>query len=161
MREAQAALRRKQAGSGQLTSYPPSLNHTTSMANSHDSLDLQGGGVPGVHSMVGHTGGGDIHIVHKGGLQQQQQHQHHQHPQHHHQHSVHAHAATVPTGPDAAVTVTGAAAAQKPYKAAQVNVRKMPDLNAPDLLGTDRSSDGGSDGGRGKKKGNVFSRVFG
>jgi hypothetical protein len=68
---------------------------------------------------------------------------------------VHAHAA-MPAGPDAAVTV---AAPHKAYKGATVDVRKMPDLNAPDLLGSGRSSDGGSDGSR-KKKG-VFSRVFG
>jgi hypothetical protein len=106
-------------------------------------------GVPGVQSMVGHSGG-DMVAVHKPPVPHQQQHRPH--------HIVHAHAA-MPAGPEAAVTVAGPAV-HKPYRAAQVDVRKMPDLNAPDLLGGDnRGSENGSDGGR-RKKG-VFSRVFG
>jgi hypothetical protein len=126
MREAQAALRRQQGGSGQL----PYTSSGLQNAHSVDSQDLSGtlSGVPKAPQP---------------------------HQQHRPHHIVHAHAA-VPAGPDAAVTV---AAPAKPYKAAQVDVRKMPDLNAPDLLGGERTSDGGSDGGK-KKKG-LMSRVFG
>jgi hypothetical protein len=138
MREAQTALRRKQGGSGPL----PYSNSSLQNAHSIDSQDL---GVPGVHSMVGHAAN-DMVAVPKAPQP---------HQQHRPQHTVHAHAAQ-PAGPDAAVTV---AAPAKAYKTAQVDVRKMPDLNAPDLLGGGRSSDGGSDGGK-KKKG-LMSRVFG
>lgn len=131
MREAQAALRRQQGGSGQQLPYSGS-----SLQNAHsvDSQDLGSGSLP---SGVSPPKAPQPH----------QQHQPH--------HIVRAHAA-VPAGPDAAVTV---AAPAKGYKAAQVDVRKMPDLNAPDLLGGERTSDGGSDGGK-KKKG-LMSRVFG
>lgn len=130
MREAQAALRRQQGGSSQLPYSGSSLQN----AHSVDSQDLSGSLPAGVCA------------PHKA-PQPHQQHRPH--------HIVHAHAA-VPAGPDAAVTV---AAPAKAYKAAQVDVRKMPDLNAPDLLGGDRTSEGGSDGGK-KKKG-LMSRVFG
>jgi len=148
MREAQAALRRRQGGSAGL-GYMPSTSSMVGASSlvSHDSQDM---GVPGVHSMIGHTGGEVLAVPKPPPAQQQQQRP---------AHLVHAHAAPVAhSGPDAAVTV--AAPVPKAYKAPHVNVRKMPDLNAPDLLGSDRTSDGGSDGGR-KKKGNVFSRVFG
>lgn len=138
MREAQAALRRKQGGSGPL----PYSSSNLQNAHSADSQDLTG--VPGLHSMVGHSAA-DMVAVPKPPQPQQQPRPHH---------IVHAHAA-MPAGPDAAVTV--GPPSSKSFKS--VDVRKMPDLNAPDLLGTERSSESGSDGGK-KKKG-VFSRVFG
>lgn len=142
MRDVQASLRQQGRPNNVTSPLPYSGGGLASQAGSTDM------GVPGVQSMVGHSGG-DMVAVPKPPLPHQQQHRPH--------HIVHAHAA-MPAGPDAAVTVARPAA-HKSFRSAQVDVRKMPDLNAPDLLGGDRTSDGGSDGGR-RKKG-VFSRVFG
>lgn len=145
MRDVQTSLRQQPRGPHDPNPLPYSgTTHTAHSLASQGSADM---GVPGVHSMVGHSGG-DMVAVPKPPVP---------HPQHRQHHVVHAHAA-MPAGPDAAVTVAGPAV-HKPYRSAQVDVRKMPDLNAPDLLGSDRTSDNGSDGGKRKK--NVFSRVFG
>ncbi len=140
MRDVQASLRQQRPAHNPLPYSGGGANSLTSQG----SADM---GMPGVQSMIGH--GGDMVAVPKPPVPHQQQHRPH--------HIVHAHAA-MPAGPDAAVTVAGPAV-HKPYRSAQVDVRKMPDLNAPDLLGGDRASDNGSDGGK-RKKG-VFSRVFG
>jgi hypothetical protein len=153
MREAQGALRRRQQAGHADSGSPQHYGSGGAFGWQQGSAAAAAAvptGVPGVVHMVssgGADGGGGVATYtapspagpatghHSGGR-------------------LHAAAAGGTGGDTSPVTATVTAPASQHVKGG-VNLRRMPDLTAPDLL----ASDDGSEGGR-KKKGGVFSRVF-